>query len=210
MKEKILTYKGTDTTVTYDLARCIHAAECVHGLPAVFDPKRKPWVDPDQADADAIEAVVHLCPTGALQMADREEAGDADATVRVEADGPLYVRGQLALHDAEGALLRTDTRVALCRCGASKNKPFCDNSHTEAGFTDPAVLGEPKLKDGEGERSLRITLARNGPLLLEGHVSVSGTSEGQQGGIKCALCRCGASNNKPYCDGTHKTIGFVA
>ena len=110
-------YRGSELTVEYDARRCIHAAECVHGLPGVFDPKRRPWIDPDGGQAAAVRAVVSRCPTGALV-----------------ADGPLYVRGNVAVEDAEGRSVTRDVRMALCRCGASKNKPFCDNSHVDIGF----------------------------------------------------------------------------
>ncbi|MEZ4702204.1 MAG: CDGSH iron-sulfur domain-containing protein [Rhodothermales bacterium] len=209
MKSSTHTYPGADITVTYDVARCIHAAECVRGLPAVFDPKRKPWVEPDQAPADAVAAVVLRCPSGALHIQDLDETGATEATVAVEPDGPLYIRGRLEVLSAAGEAVLTDTRVALCRCGASKNKPFCDNSHRQSGFSDAGVIGEPKLKEGEASPALRIKLAENGPLLIEGSVRIEGTDGESVAGVKCALCRCGESRNKPFCDGTHRSNGFV-
>jgi len=134
-------YEGEGVTVTYDLGRCIHAKECVHGLPRVFDPHRRPWVDPDAADADAVAAVVRRCPTGALHVR-RHDGGPGEAppepAVRLVPDGPLYVQGSIELRDHDDTLRWTDTRVALCRCGASKNKPFCDNSHLDIDFRTEA------------------------------------------------------------------------
>jgi CDGSH-type Zn-finger protein/uncharacterized Fe-S cluster protein YjdI len=208
MKEKTLTYPGADTTVTYDVARCIHAAACVRGLPAVFDPTRKPWVEPDRAPADAIASTILRCPSGALHIQGMAETPEAPAAVAVTPDGPLYVRGDLDILSASGELLLHDTRVALCRCGASRNKPLCDNSHQNTGFADAAVLGEPKLKEGGPSPKLTIRLAENGPLLLEGSVRIRGAGW-DVAGEKCALCRCGQSKNKPFCDGTHRTNGFV-
>lgn len=216
MEEKILRYPGVDITVTYSLKRCIHAAECVKGLPLVFDANRKPWVDPDQASAEEVAEVIGRCPTGALKYV-RHDDGPVEAkpsknSVRVEASGPLYVYGAVTVKNAEGETVLEDTRIAFCRCGASKNKPFCDGSHTPAGFEDPGVLGEPKLKPVEGneEPGMTVVLAANGPLLCDGVMEIAGTEDGSsQVGRKAALCRCGASSNKPYCDGTHKTIGFT-
>ncbi|MDZ4702135.1 MAG: CDGSH iron-sulfur domain-containing protein [Rhodothermales bacterium] len=210
MIEKKYTYAGAQATVTYDLARCIHAAACVRGLPAVFEAGRSPWITPDAAPAEAVaEAVLH-CPTGALRVLGVHETGADEAVVTVVADGPLYVRGRLHVLLASGEIILEDTRMALCRCGASKNKPLCDNSHRDAGFSDPGVLGDPKLKEADASTTLRIKLADNGPLLLEGNVRIVGADGGAAAGVKCALCRCGQSKNKPYCDGTHKLIGFVA
>ena len=138
---KIRSYEGDGITVLFDGARCIHAAECVRGLPSVFDADARPWVQPKGADADAVAAVVHRCPSGALTY-ERTDGGPAEPIplgppqIRTVPDGPLYVRGDVAIHDAEGNRVQAGPRVALCRCGASKNKPYCDNSHLQSGFSD--------------------------------------------------------------------------
>jgi uncharacterized Fe-S cluster protein YjdI len=138
MNEKILVYDGDEITVQYSVTRCIHAAECVRGLPAVFDPNRRPWIDPNAASAEEIAAVVQRCPTGALHFV-RKDGGEAEAepeenTITLVPDGPLYLHGNIEIQHSDGTVLLQDTRVALCRCGASKAKPFCDGSHTQAGF----------------------------------------------------------------------------
>lgn len=135
---KIREYEGQGIVVRYDVLRCIHAAECVDGLRAVFDPQRRPWVDASAGAPDEIAAVVARCPSGALHFhrtdgGGEEEAPDQDV-IKVEANGPLYVTGRLEVKDDRGRVLCTDSRVALCRCGASENKPFCDNSHQRIGF----------------------------------------------------------------------------
>ncbi len=132
-------YHGPDITVTYDAKRCIHAAECVRGLPTVFDTRQRPWINPHNAAADAIAEVVQRCPTGALHFT-RSDQGPSEAlpqhtTIRVSANGPLYLHGDIEISRPDGSILLKDTRVALCRCGASANKPFCDGSHTRVGFT---------------------------------------------------------------------------
>jgi CDGSH-type Zn-finger protein/uncharacterized Fe-S cluster protein YjdI len=217
MKSRPRSYKGAGITVSYDARRCIHAAECVHGLPEVFDPERRPWIEPDGASPQQVAAVVRACPTGALKV-EPAAGGQTEAvadknTVTVVADGPLYLRGDLVFTGADGEELR-EARAALCRCGASSNKPWCDNSHQEAGFADPGAAADPKLapREDEGERgSLRIAAAANGPLLVEGPMELCAASGEQVAtGRKGALCRCGASANKPFCDGSHVAIGFEA
>lgn len=141
MRRRLHGYRGERIVVTYDAKRCIHARECVRGLPEVFDPGRRPWVNPGAADADAVAAVIARCPTGALHF-ERRDGGPAEAppganVVTVAADGPLYLRGDLRLVSPAGEVVLSDTRLALCRCGASADKPFCDGSHRRIGFTAP-------------------------------------------------------------------------
>lgn len=217
MDRKTRSYEGEGITVTYDVRRCIHAAECVHGLPEVFDPERRPWIDPDGADPEKIAAAIRACPTGALAFESTAgvtpEAPPERNRVTVAADGPLYLHGDLLLAGADDEPAR-EIRVALCRCGASKNKPYCDNSHQDAGFADPGAVPDGKLaplEDQTERGSLRITGAANGPLLVEGPLELrAADGETTIRGRKGALCRCGASANKPYCDGSHVAIGFEA
>ena len=130
-------YRTEQIVVYWEPALCIHAAECVRGLPQVFNVRRRPWVDASAADADEIAAVVQRCPTSALHYARLDEGPDEQpdepARIAAQPDGPLYVRGCIELVDENGSQ-RLLTRAALCRCGQSKNKPFCDNSHLESGF----------------------------------------------------------------------------
>jgi uncharacterized Fe-S cluster protein YjdI len=91
-------YAGRDIEVTYDPVRCLHAAECVRGLPSVFDTSRRPWVQPDGADAEALACVIEWCPTGALHYT--LSSGPAEEPVvptriRFPEDGPMLVRGNL-------------------------------------------------------------------------------------------------------------------
>ncbi len=212
MNDKLHEYRGKSVVVTYDAKRCIHAAECVHGLPGVFDPKARPWVDPDGATADEVAAVVAACPTGALRI-ERLDGGAAatapvENTIEVAADGPLYARGDVEVVRGDGTVVVRDTRLALCRCGASEHKPFCDGKHADAGFSDPGAIPDPRLRDGDAEGgALKVVVAENGPLILDGPLTLTGGEDRCTGG-KGALCRCGASENKPFCDGSHTRIDF--
>lgn len=202
-------YTSAQIEITFDRRRCIHAEECVHGLPSVFENGRRPWIIADAAPADAVAAVIARCPSGALRYrrldGGPEEAAPAAATVDVVPDGPLYIHGEVRLLGADGALIAEGPRMALCRCGQSRNKPFCDNSHRAAGFADPGVVaagGEPS------EGALTITALADGPLLLRGPFALRGVAGAPLHGESTALCRCGGSGAKPLCDGTHKRIGF--
>lgn len=212
-------YVGGDVTVTYDLRRCIHASECARGLPAVFDPARRPWVDPDAADPEAIAEVIERCPSGALHYTftegDQAEPIPATNTVRVDANGPLYLRGNVHLVTPEGETLLHDTRVALCRCGGSGNKPFCDGSHSAIGFQDDGAVATVEvptdLTSVEPGVALTVTPRRNASYLFSGLFEIQ-SSDGTvvRTEAKKSLCRCGASKNKPFCDASHKEIGFEA
>lgn len=131
-------YANATIEVHWEPRLCIHTGNCVSGLGAVFDAERRPWIHVDGADAGTIAATVLTCPTGALHFrrldgGAQEEPG-GEVTVEPQPNGPLFVRGHVRVVDPEGALVRDDTRVALCRCGASGNKPFCDGSHRRVGF----------------------------------------------------------------------------
>jgi uncharacterized Fe-S cluster protein YjdI/CDGSH-type Zn-finger protein len=142
-KDGLRHYTSETIDVSYDAERCIHAAECVRGLPEVFDTDRRPWILPSGASADAIAAVIEKCPSGALHYTRRDggapEAPPEQTTIAPVPGGPLYVHGLIQLRAADGSLLVEDTRIALCRCGQSQNKPFCDNSPIGTGFDGPGA-----------------------------------------------------------------------
>jgi uncharacterized Fe-S cluster protein YjdI len=136
-------YENDRIRVLWDATRCIHTAICLRSLPTVFDVDARPWVDLTGASAEEIAATIRACPTGALRYEGEgvpPETPDAPTTVEVRPHGPLYVRGRIRLQAPGGGSAREEYRVALCRCGASENKPFCDNSHRLIGFRDPGLL----------------------------------------------------------------------
>ena len=141
----------------------------------------------------------------------QEEKAAAKNMVVIANNGPLYVQGDLKIDGAKDDMPGVRYRAALCRCGDSKNKPFCDNTHEKAEFRDRGALGET----GEGFEkpggSLEIKRAPNGPLLASGNFTIiTGAGREAWRGTKAALCRCGASKNKPFCDGGHVEAGFKA
>jgi CDGSH-type Zn-finger protein/uncharacterized Fe-S cluster protein YjdI len=207
------TTEGRDIAVTYDGKRCIHARRCVIGEPAVFRANVEgPWIDADGASADEIMHVAMNCPSGAITV--RRKDGRADEhppkanIVMVRENGPLAVHAELSV-----AGHGTMNRATLCRCGLSRNKPFCDNSHIEGGFV---ASGEPQPKEStlmitDLTGPVEVKPLANGPLMISGRLEIeSGTGRNVDRTEKVFLCRCGQSAKKPYCDGTHKSVGFEA
>ena len=129
-------YSTDEIVVEWEPTLCYHSHNCVRALPRVFDPERRPWVDIEAASADEIEAAVALCPSGALRtrrpgQAKRRPLG---LNIRASENGPLLIRGDVRVLDAEGNVLYEGEKTALCRCGGSQNKPFCDGTHKTNGF----------------------------------------------------------------------------
>ena len=207
-----LDFRGEKVDVHWDGRLCIHVAECSQAKGELFVGGRQPWCLPDTTASREVAEICERCPSGALTYTDKsgysENASEAN-TVSIVYNGPLYVRGELEIEDAPKDMPGVRFRAALCRCGRSNNKPFCDNSHLDAGFQDPGAIGEtgPGLESTGG--ALIITPLQDGPLLLSGKVSlIAGSGRTAWKGESVALCRCGESKNKPFCDGSHKEAGF--
>jgi CDGSH-type Zn-finger protein/uncharacterized Fe-S cluster protein YjdI len=217
MDQNIHEYSGEEIEVSYDVKRCIHARECVKGLPDVFDPDKRPWIEPNNADVDELADVIMECPTGALHFERTDDGSEETApdenAVTVVPDGPLYLHGDVEITTPDDETLLADTRVALCRCGMSENKPLCDNSHEEADFHADSSIPEEQDETNDNDLdiggTLRVVTTPDGPVLLRGAFELHGTDDGstvQETDV--ALCRCGGSQNKPFCDGTHAEIDF--
>jgi CDGSH-type Zn-finger protein/uncharacterized Fe-S cluster protein YjdI len=202
--------RGKKVLIRFEGKKCIHSRACVLSHPDVFVPNVKgEWIHPDATSPETVAMLALTCPSGAIAY-ERLDGGEQESpplvnVVRVRENGPLAVHAQLTIDGKPVGF-----RATLCRCGASKNKPYCDSSHVEAGF---AATGEPGTQASEplavrnGE--LAVTLRQDGPLALSGSVEiVSGTGRTLNRMTAAALCRCGQSSNKPFCDGTHKKIGF--
>lgn len=207
----IETARGRRITIHFDSGRCVHSRNCVLGNPKVFVPNAEgEWLHPDAAGAEEVEALVRSCPSGALTF-ERSDAAPEIApevnTVRVRENGPLAFHAESSI-----AGEAQPWRVTLCRCGLSKRKPFCDNSHKDAGFH---ATGEPDEKKSEAlvarNGPLEIAPQKNGPLKVSGNLEVvSGTGHTIDRVTETWFCRCGHSRHKPYCDGSHRKAGFEA
>ncbi len=138
-------YRNAEIVVHWEPRFCIHSGNCLRSLPDVFNAQARPWVDVNAATADRIAAAVMSCPTGALHF-ERLDGGPQEpqpdeTTISERRNGPLFVRGRVRIMGPGGEVIREDTRVALCRCGHSENKPFCDLSHRKIGFRTSAPSG---------------------------------------------------------------------
>ncbi len=130
-------YQGDGITVHDNRGTCAHAAFCTDGLPAVFRSGERPWIDAGAATAEELIATIRRCPSGALSYSvDGTEHRDREASPEIELmpNGPYMVRGGPALIDAEQGEGASKEHYTLCRCGGSKNKPFCDGTHWHIGF----------------------------------------------------------------------------
>lgn len=132
-------------------------------------------------------------------------------------DGPLLVRSPLRVRTAGAEDGIAKPKAALCRCGQSANKPFCDGAHRDIEFPASGPIdtsratSEPEAPPAGEAGEAVVTAHANGPLHFDGVVEISGDGhEGSARFLQPWLCRCGASKNKPFCDGSHKEIGFEA
>ena len=205
-------YAGEQVTILVRGARCIHSRNCVLDRPDVFVPNAPgAWVHPERASPEAVAALAHNCPSGAIAYARRDggapEVAPMVNVIRIRENGPLAVHADLGV-----AGDRSSFRATLCRCGASQRKPYCDGSHAAAGFQ---ATGEPAAKESaplpQRDGPLAVTPYPNGPLGITGPVEIcTGTGRTVARTQQTALCRCGASGAKPFCDGSHARIGFLA
>jgi len=133
-------YTGRAVDVTFDPVRCRHAAECLRGLPGVFDTGRRPWILPDGADPEEVVRVVARCPTGALRThptaPKASEQPVTPTTVTAVPGGPVLLRGDLRV-TGPGGVHERETRAALCSCGRTVNAPYCDGSGTCVDWPHP-------------------------------------------------------------------------
>jgi len=128
-------YSGSGVKVSFDASLCIHVAECLKLMPETFDLRSRPWINLENADIQKVIATVRNCPSGALRYELEKETSveiEPDPTepiVRAWRNGPLRIEGEIEIVNVNGETVLKGNRAALCRCGASRNKPFCDNTH---------------------------------------------------------------------------------
>jgi CDGSH-type Zn-finger protein/uncharacterized Fe-S cluster protein YjdI len=203
--------EGRDLTLIYEGKKCIHSRFCVTWGPKVFIANVKgPWINPDAMSTDALTEIAHVCVSGAIRYQRKDGGPDEQAPpvnlISVREGGPYALKADIRLDGAPAG----NFRYTLCRCGASKNKPFCDGSHHDAKFD---ASGEPPtgkadmlpVRDGP----LEVTPLTDGPLQVRGNMEIiSGTGRVVARLESAKLCRCGGSSTKPFCDGTHTRNGF--
>ena len=110
------------------------------------------------ASTDTIVAAIEGCPTGALRYERLDDGAQEEVpsqtTIVPFPNGPLMVRGAVEVRDRQGNLFVAAPRVSLCRCGESKNQPFCDLSHRDSSFRDHAKVAAPDRDTAESPRDI--------------------------------------------------------
>jgi len=206
---KNYTYNNDKIAITFDEKKCCHAAHCFRELPDVFDGAINPPIRPDGASVDEIIRVIEMCPSSALTYSrlsneSPNETPQKTNTAITPNRGPLLLRGELNLKN-EASM----TRLTLCRCGESRNKPYCDGSHRKTSFNAPVQETFDTNTSFDATGPVKLTPITNGPIAFSGKLHfTSRDNKTQYCREKGALCRCGASNIKPFCDGNHRNIQF--
>ncbi len=139
IEDKRENYAGKKITIHDNRGICAHAGRCTDGLSSVFRLKEEPWIHPDAGGADEIIATIQKCPSGALSYSveDAEHTDrDGEPSVFVAPNGPYVVSGGPDLIDTTRAEGASTEHFTMCRCGGSKNKPFCDGTHWHIEFKD--------------------------------------------------------------------------
>ncbi len=142
-KDIVKEYSNGEVTVVWKPGLCMHSAICFKGLPEVFDPRSRPWINMGETESQRIVEQVKKCPSGALSYYFSEESAgpgqppageEEERIVEVLPNGPLMVHGLLTVKHPDGSATRKEKKTAFCRCGGSGNKPFCDGTHRKIGF----------------------------------------------------------------------------
>ncbi len=136
-RDRLITYQGTDVSVTYNPMLCSHAAQCGKLAKHIFNPAMKPWVQPDNGTVEDVRDVIAACPSGALALADTDPPHllSDGAEVTIEKNGPYWILDVQSPVPPKGENM-SDRKYVLCRCGKSGNKPYCDGSHRDAKWQD--------------------------------------------------------------------------
>jgi len=143
----VKSYTNGDVTVYWRSEKCIHSANCIVGLPGVFKAHKRPWIDMAKADSEEVIKTVDSCPSRALlYMKNRgipapdlvkKPAPAGSAEIKILKNGPILISGNYILKNSENRQIDVETEIAaICRCGASRKKPFCDGNHNRTDFSD--------------------------------------------------------------------------
>lgn len=141
--------------VTEGPALALTDAEALCAFARFCDPNGQVWNQVERSDDAHVHAQfvrqVNNCPSGRLVAWDRRTGEPIEQALPVSigliedpaqgVSGPLWLRGGIAVIAADGFAWEVRNRVTLCRCGGSKNKPFCDGTHAAIKFTDTAQRG---------------------------------------------------------------------
>lgn len=141
MAKETLRYTKDDLTVIWKPGQCIHSTLCWKGLVSVFNPKARPWVNMEGSSAERIMEQVKKCPSGALSyelnnaITETKESVDANMlNIEILKNGPILIKTECRITHSDGSTEIKQGSTALCRCGGSSAKPYCDGTHNKIGF----------------------------------------------------------------------------
>jgi len=147
-KESVKEFSNGEVTVYWQPDLCIHSANCLIGLPEVFNTKKKPWINVHASNTKDIMKIIDTCPSRALLYLKSSKFVTSKpratvkkkskfARVQILKNGPVLITGNFIVRDPRKKKIKIENEVvALCRCGGSKKKPFCDGTHQTIGFKD--------------------------------------------------------------------------
>lgn len=139
VKDRVMDFKGKDITIHDNRGVCSHDRSCVNDLPSVFQKGKRRWIQPDNAGVKEIVNTIEKCPSGALSYSIGKMKCteiEREPTITIAKNGPLEITGGIILDDDMDSKPQSPEHYTLCRCGGSKNPPFCDGTHLENGFED--------------------------------------------------------------------------
>ena len=148
-------YVGEEITIHDNRGVCSHAGYCTDNLPSVFIMGKEPWIDPNGARAEEIVRAIKMCPSGALSYTKDGvlyKDQDRESAITLTKNGPYRVVGGPELKDVNDSKPESKEHYTLCRCGGSKNKPFCDGTHWYIKFVDDEEIPETARGGGSGVR----------------------------------------------------------
>ena len=139
VKDRDRAYAGKEITIIDNRGVCAHDEACVRELPTVFDRHKRRWIE---ANGDSIEKIIETiehCPSGALSYKIGElriQDLEREPEIKQKKGGPYQLFGWIELKDDMESTPESAEHYTLCRCGESKNKPFCDGAHHHSEFSD--------------------------------------------------------------------------
>jgi len=137
--DKLDEYQAEGISVSDNRGICAHAGFCTAGLPTAFRMKEEPFVDASGGSPEEIANTIKKCPSGALRYSVHGQNGGAKETgVFIAPNGPYVISGEVELEGVQWLEGASKTQFTLCRCGASKNKPFCNGAHWNTKFDENA------------------------------------------------------------------------
>ena len=132
---------GHKVTISYTPVLCSHAGECSRLAKSIFNPSKTPWITPENGSLEDVTSVLGACPSGALRVSIGEQSPhhliSADVDIKIEEHGPYRVKN-VPLEAEFNGVGASHAKYVLCRCGHSKNKPFCDGTHYDVKWRDDA------------------------------------------------------------------------